>query len=91
VTDGYVPPIVAIGEMSVKQAIDVMAYEESANLGNSEERASFFLELNCSARMQRSLAYLVDAYDKLALFANRVPTPEFSRMLEIAVEKIQLF
>jgi|HubBroStandDraft_6_1064221.scaffolds.fasta_scaffold1064554_2 hypothetical protein len=37
------------------------------------------------------IAYLVDAYDKLALYANRVPTPEFSRMLEIAVEKIQLF
>jgi|ERR1700722_2046907 len=37
------------------------------------------------------IAYLVDAYDKLALYANRVPTPEFNRMLEIAVEKIQLF
>jgi hypothetical protein len=55
VIDGYVPPLVAIGKMSVKQAVDVMAYEESANLGDSEERASFFLELNCSARMQRSL------------------------------------
>jgi hypothetical protein len=38
------------------------------------------------------VAYLVDAYDKLALYANRVvPTPELNRMLEIAVEKIQLF
>ena len=64
VIDGYVPPIVAIGEMSVKQAVDVMAYEESANLGDSEERASFFLELNCSARMQRSLGSSVTPNDR---------------------------
>jgi hypothetical protein len=32
VIDGYVPPSVAIGQMSVKQAVDVIAYEESANL-----------------------------------------------------------
>ena len=32
VKDGYVPPIVAIGKMSVKQSVDVIAYEESANL-----------------------------------------------------------
>jgi len=37
------------------------------------------------------VVYLVDAYDKLALYANRTPTPEFARMLEIAVAKIQLF
>jgi hypothetical protein len=37
------------------------------------------------------VAYLVDAYEKLALYANRPPAPEFSRMLEIAVAKIQLF
>ena len=59
-----VPPIVAIGGMSVKQAVDVMAYEELANLGDSEERASFFLELNCSARMQRSLGSSVTANDR---------------------------
>ena len=28
VNDGYVPPIVAIGTMSVKQSVDVIAYEE---------------------------------------------------------------
>jgi hypothetical protein len=37
------------------------------------------------------IAYLVDAYDKLAFSANRPPSPEFNRMLEIALEKIQLF
>ena len=55
VIDGYVPPIVAIGKISVQQSVDVIAYEESANLGDSEEPASFLLELNCSTRMQRSL------------------------------------
>jgi hypothetical protein len=64
VNDGYVPPIVAIGQMSVKQAIDVIAYEESANLSDSEERASFFLELNCPARMQRSLGSTVKVNDR---------------------------
>jgi len=65
VIDGYVPPIVAIGKMSVKQAVDVIAYEESANLGDSEERASFFLELNCSARTQRSLGSTVKPNDRV--------------------------
>jgi hypothetical protein len=64
VIDGYVPPMVATGKMSVKQAVDVIAYEESANLGDSEERASFGLELNCSARMQRSLGSYVKGNDR---------------------------
>jgi hypothetical protein len=51
--------------MSVKQAVDVIAYEESANLGDSEERASFFLELNCSARTQRSLGSTVKPNDRV--------------------------
>ena len=70
VNDGYVPPIIAIGQMSVKQAVDVIAYEVSANLGDSEERASFFLELNCSARMQRNLGSSVKANDR-AVFAPK--------------------
>jgi hypothetical protein len=64
VVEGYVPPIVAIGKMNVKQAVDVIAYEESANLSDSEERPSFLLELNCSARMHRSLGSYVKVNDK---------------------------
>jgi hypothetical protein len=71
VKDGYVPPIVAIGKMSVKQSVDVIAYEESANLGDSDQRARFPLELNCSARMQRSLGSYVKASDR----AGFVPKP----------------
>jgi hypothetical protein len=71
VNDGYVPPIVAIGTMSVKQSVDVIAYEESANLGDSDERARFSLELSCSARMQRSLGSYVKASDR----AGFVPKP----------------
>jgi hypothetical protein len=37
------------------------------------------------------IAYLIGAYDNLALSANRPPTPEFNRMLETAAAKIQLF
>ena len=64
VAEGYVPPMVAIGKMSVKQAVDVIAYEESANLGDSEERPSFLSELNCSGRMQRRLGSYVKVNDR---------------------------
>src|SRR4051794_29560955 len=32
-----------------------------------------------------------DAYQRLALYANRPPNPEFSRMLETTVANIQIF
>jgi hypothetical protein len=42
-------------------------------------------------QLEMKIAYLVDAYDKLALSSNREMTPEFARMLEIVAAKIQLF
>jgi hypothetical protein len=42
-------------------------------------------------QQEMKVAYLVDAYDKLALSANRELTPEFATMLETATAKIQLF
>src|SRR5260370_42530668 len=37
------------------------------------------------------IAYLGDAYDKLAFSANRPPSPEFNRMLEVALGKNSAF
>jgi hypothetical protein len=46
---------------------------------------------NSNRRAEMRTAYIVDAYERLALAANRPEiTPEFSRMLELAVSKIQL-
>lgn len=42
-------------------------------------------------RAEARTAYLVEAYDDLALSSNRLLTPEYARMLETAVAKIQLY
>jgi hypothetical protein len=41
-------------------------------------------------REETRVAYIVDAYEKLANAANRAMTPEHARMIEQAIAKIQL-
>ncbi len=42
-------------------------------------------------RHQMVTGYLIEAYDELTMASNRDLTPEFARMMESAVAKIQLF
>lgn len=58
IVGGYVPPIIAIGEIEFSQISGVVGFEESADLGNVEPRARIFYEIDCSQRMVRHL----DAY-----------------------------
>lgn len=52
----YVPPIIVIGKMEFKQIPEIVAAEETANLGAIEPQAQIFYEMNCSERMIRTLS-----------------------------------
>lgn len=56
---GYIPPIIVIGKMDIKQLSQVLAYEETANFGAIEPQAQLFDELNCSERMMRNLSGII--------------------------------
>ena len=58
IIQGYVPPIIVIGKMDFKQLPEIVAAEETANLGVIEPQGQFFEELNCSERMSRTLKFL---------------------------------
>ena len=60
VIKGYIPPIAIVEDTSDHDAIiDVIQYEEIANLSNIQPQARFFYELNCSERMIRRLTTYV--------------------------------
>jgi hypothetical protein len=59
IVSGYVPPIVIIGVMKFDQITDVVAAEETANLGNIEPKARMLLEFNCVEQKQRRLSTYV--------------------------------
>jgi hypothetical protein len=44
-----------------------------------------------NAQQTQKIGFLIEAYNDLAISSNRAMTPEFARMLESAVAKIQLF
>ncbi len=53
---GYVPPIVAMGDIDFDQMPAVVGYEETANIGHIQPQASIFYELSCAERMLRELS-----------------------------------
>ena len=61
VIEGYVPPIVVIGQMEFKQVPDIVVYEQIANLGAINSQAQIFDELNCRERMTRTLSISIYA------------------------------
>jgi len=56
VVSGYVPPIVTIGVMKFDQITDVVAAEETANLGIIKPKARILLEFNCVEQRERRLS-----------------------------------
>ena len=61
IKDGYVPPIIVIGQMDFKQIPEIVGYEEVADLGAVEPQASIFDEVNCPERMMRTLSVSMHA------------------------------
>ena len=55
VIKGYVPPIVALGDMEFDQIAGIVPAEETANLINIQPHSRIFYELNCSERMATSV------------------------------------
>jgi hypothetical protein len=63
--DKYVPPIAAAGMIDADQIITAIQYEETANLSSIEPEARFFMELNCSERMDRRLSTYLNVNGKV--------------------------
>ncbi len=61
IIEGYVPPIIVIGESEFKEIAGIVGYEETANLGALDPQARIFYELNCSERMMRRLSTSIHA------------------------------
>ena len=56
IIQGYVPPIVGIGQMEFNQVPEIVMYEQIANLGTIDPQAQIFDEVNCSERTMRRLS-----------------------------------
>jgi hypothetical protein len=59
VVKGYMPPIAFAENIDFDQGINVIRYEETANISGIQPQARFFYELNCSERMMRRLSTYV--------------------------------
>jgi hypothetical protein len=68
---GYVPPIVTIGVMKDDQIADVVAAEETANLGNIEPKARILLEFNCVEQKERRLSTYIRANNGKVGFSSK--------------------
>jgi hypothetical protein len=57
VVDHYVPPIAVVEtDFNFDQAITVIHYEVTANIGDIEPQARIYYQLNCSEQMIRRLS-----------------------------------
>lgn len=60
----YVPPIAAVENIDFDQAMQVTAYEETADISGIQPLGQIFYELSCSQRMIRRLSTYVKARGK---------------------------
>jgi hypothetical protein len=65
IVSGYVPPIVVIGRLEFDAVSTVTGYEETANLNDIDPNAKFFMELDCSKKMDRRLSTSVKINGKM--------------------------
>jgi len=65
ILDGYVPPIVVVGEMK-DRIPNIVAYEEKANLDSVKPQSRIFYEIDCSEQMIHELSVYIDAKGKVA-------------------------
>lgn len=90
---GYVPPIIVIGEMQLKDASGITATEEFADGGTVASQVQLFAELNCGERMFRRLAISIPhkgerAYDqKPSDWQYVLPESSFATLLKILCPK----
>jgi hypothetical protein len=56
--NGYVPPLVVFNEVDFDRdrIVQLIMYEEAANISGIEPHPSIFLELDCSQKMERALS-----------------------------------
>jgi hypothetical protein len=65
ILDGYVPPIVVVGEMKFDQIPAIVPYEEIANAGSVNPQSRIFYEIGCSERLIRQLSFYFEAKGKV--------------------------
>ena len=57
IVDGYLPPIALLEEgFNFDEAIEIIAWEAIANLGNIEPSGRIYYEIGCSEKMLRELS-----------------------------------
>jgi len=56
IVQGYVPPLIVIGQVDFDKITGIAGYEETANLDDIDPNSRMLLELNCSERMDRTLS-----------------------------------
>ena len=71
IIDGYVPPIVVVGDMKFDQVPNIVGDEEIANLGDIEPQSRIFYEIGCSERIIRELSIHFNAKGKV--FSSDTP------------------
>jgi hypothetical protein len=77
VLDKYVPPFAVVENVDFNQALAVIQYEETANLGGIQPRTQIFYELNCSERMTRTLSISVQVDGSRDSFDNKPSNWEY--------------
>jgi hypothetical protein len=65
ILDGYVPPIVVVGEMKFDQMPAIVAAEEIAVVDYVKPQSRIFYEIGCSERMIRELSIHIEAKGKV--------------------------
>jgi hypothetical protein len=93
IVDGYVPPIVVVGEMKFDKIPEIVSGEEIANLDSVRPQSRFFYEIDCSERMIRALSVYIEtkgkvgSSDKTADWEHVAPETNGARLLKILCPK----
>jgi hypothetical protein len=61
----YVPPIAKVDKIDTDQAMTIIQYEQTANIGNIQPRSRIFYELDCSGQMLRELSIYIEQDGKV--------------------------
>jgi hypothetical protein len=92
ILDGYVPPIVMMGEMKDRTP-NIVSFEEIANLDAVKPQSRIFYEIDCSEQMMRTLSVYIEtkgkvgSSDKTADWMHVPPETNGAMLLKILCPK----
>jgi hypothetical protein len=90
IVDGYLPPIALLEEgFNFDEAIEIIAWEAIANLGNIEPSGRIYYEIGCSEKMLRELSIQIASNgrsgyrDRPSEWKHIVPETNGARLIKI--------